>query len=111
MRADMLEPLRRRLLERRLTLSKLSKHALGDADELRAEREPDWEDAAALATRASLLDALGEAERREVQQIDEALARMESGAYGECVTCHRRIDLARLKAVPEANRCGDCSKH
>ncbi len=111
MRADMLEPLRRKMLGRRLTLLKLRKHALGDADELRAEREPDWEDAAALATRANLLDALGEAERREVEQIDEALARMERGAYGQCVACQGPIELARLKALPEADRCGDCSKH
>jgi len=111
MRADMLEPLRRKMLERRLTLLKLRKHALGDADELRAEREPDWEDAAALATSANLLDALGEAERRELQQIEDAFARMESGAYGECVACHGRIELARLTAVPEADRCGHCAKH
>lgn len=111
MRADMLEPLRRTMLGRRLTLLKVRKHAVGDADELRAEREPDWEDAAALATSANLLDALGEAERREVQQIDEALARMETGAYGECVACHGQINLARLKAVPEADRCGSCADH
>ena len=65
--------------------------------------------AAALATTATLLESLGETERAELARLDDALARMQRGEYGECVACHGPIDLERLKAVPEADRCGGCA--
>lgn len=108
MRYETLEPLRRRMLGRRMTLLKLRGRAVADAAELRAEREPDWEDAASLATTAAALETLGETERAEVARIDEALARMERGEYGECVRCGGPIDVERLAAVPETDRCAGC---
>jgi DnaK suppressor protein len=109
MRYENLEPLRRKLLDRKLSLVKRREHALADAQGLREEREPDWEDAAALATTAGLLETLGETERRELGRLDEALTRMERGAYGQCVVCHDPIEAARLESVPETDRCGACA--
>ena len=109
MKYDDIERLRRRLLERRLTLLTLRAHTLADAGGLRAEREPDWEDAAAIATTAARLETLGETERDELIRIDEALKRMERGSYGTCTVCHGPIERERLEAVPEADRCGGCA--
>jgi DnaK suppressor protein len=45
---------------------------------------------------------------RELREIDVALARINSGAYGDCIDCGGGIPLARLKAMPAADRCVGC---
>jgi DnaK suppressor protein len=42
--------------------------------------------------------------------IDEALARLEKGKYGECMGCHGPIPVERLIAVPFARYCIDCQE-
>lgn len=106
-----LEQLRRRLHARRSTLRRASDHAVAEAAALRTEREPDWPDAAALATSAALLEALSDTERAELARVDDALTRLERGTYGVCVTCGVRIELDRLEAVPETDRCARCAEH
>lgn len=46
-----------------------------------------------------------ENERSLVQEIDEALSRIEGRIYGVCLATHRPIDLARLRAKPWAKYC------
>ncbi len=41
-------------------------------------------------------------------QVEEALARMDDGAYGICENCGRPIHPARLRAIPYAKLCIDC---
>ena len=45
---------------------------------------------------------LAESERRLLREIDEALARIEKGTYGVCVTSGKFIGRARLEAKPWA---------
>lgn len=40
-----------------------------------------------------------------VRAIDDALARIEAGAYGVCAACGKPIPEARLDAVPYATLC------
>lgn len=51
------------------------------------------------------LDALTE---RAIEEIDEALARMDAGTFGRCVDCGRAIPVERLEAVPASATCLDC---
>ena len=53
---------------------------------------------------------LAEAQRDagELESIDVALARMESGEYGMCLDCANPIGHARLAANPHALRCVEC---
>ena len=44
----------------------------------------------------------------EINGIQAALARMESGTYGSCVDCGESIGFKRLQAYPSANRCLVC---
>ena len=61
------------------------------------------------ATREGGADvALLESLDRTVRQIDAALARLSTGAYGRCDICSGPIPLARLRAVPFATRCVPC---
>ncbi len=43
-----------------------------------------------------------------ISQIDEALARMDSGDYGVCERCGREIGAERLEAKPYATLCIEC---
>ena len=43
-----------------------------------------------------------------VEEIDHALAKMNSRSYGICENCGRLIPKARLEAVPYARLCIDC---
>jgi RNA polymerase-binding transcription factor len=104
-----LETFRRKLLGRRLTLLQRRQRVLSDEQQLRAEREPDWEDAAAVETAATVLEGISEAERHALARINASLARIERGSYGECAVCRDAIDEERLRAVPDTDRCGRCA--
>ena len=45
---------------------------------------------------------------RQVVQIRGALERLSSGQYGLCQDCEGFVGLARLRALPFAQRCRDC---
>jgi RNA polymerase-binding transcription factor DksA len=44
----------------------------------------------------------------ELRDVEAALARMQSGTYGECVDCGNDIAPGRLRAYPAATRCIGC---
>ena len=48
--------------------------------------------------------------RQAVDEIDRALERMDKGTYGVCVPAGRRINVARLEAIPWAEFCVDCKQ-
>lgn len=69
--------------------------------------------------RLSRMDALqGQAmaqasERRRairMQQIPQALKRIDEGVYGECIECGEWIAKARLELDPTALKCIDCAE-
>lgn len=106
---ESLEEFRRKLLGRKTALLQRRQQALADEDNLLAEREPDWEDAAAAVSAATVLDSISESERRALGRIQASLERMERGNYDECAICRGAIDRQRLRAVPDTDRCGRCA--
>jgi RNA polymerase-binding protein DksA len=54
--------------------------------------------------------AVDESIKAELEKINAALSRMESGTYGICSNCQKEVPLERLKAYPQAERCLDCKK-
>src|SRR5579863_4433879 len=108
MRYETLEHFRRTLLKNRSVLVRRRRRTLADEQDLVAEREPDWEDAAAIETAAAVLDNLTEEERLALARIQSSLERMERGTYGECSVCHQLIEEQRLELVPDTDRCAGC---
>jgi len=55
-----------------------------------------------------IYDKLNEKEREKLQEISEALKRIDEGVYGRCITCGKLIEEKRLMAIPEAKMCIVC---
>ena len=51
---------------------------------------------------------LGGRQLHLIEEIDEALLRIEDGTYGECARCGKPIDEQRLKAMPSAKYDAEC---
>lgn len=76
-------------------LSKLDQHAAEAASEL-SEHERD----------EAMLNVVGS----QREQVLAALARLDDGTYGRCVTCGTTLPDERLEARPEAARCVNCQQ-
>ncbi len=118
MRAKELEQFRKLLLQKRRLL-------MGDMTALeRAALEKNRQDASGDLSKMPLDMAdvgsdnyeqeftlgLIETEQATLQEIDEALDRIETKEYGKCVSCEDAIPKARLKAKPHAKFCIECKR-
>lgn len=53
---------------------------------------------------------MASAEQEILYQIDDALKRIDDGAFGVCSECQQPITMSRLKAVPYASMCIECQR-
>ena len=105
-----LEALKAGLQKRRRQILDVSSRAAAELEALRsAERDPEFEEGAQTEHEAYTLARLGEAQRREIAQIDAAIARIDVGEYGLCRDCGQEIDPRRLAALPYALLCTECA--
>lgn len=65
-------------------------------------------DAGANLSEADRSQAVLEAAQRQRTLVLEALGRLDSGTYGQCVDCGDPVPAGRLEARPEAARCVRC---
>ncbi len=63
---------------------------------------------ATIAFERSQLDTLVRQTSRRLAEIEAALARLGTGAYGLCEGCGRAIPAERLEVRPDARRCVAC---
>jgi RNA polymerase-binding protein DksA len=97
------------LIARRRDLMRRSEGILAEEQRLLEEVEPDEQDAAATLTAVRLLDRMSDVELMHLRRVQAALDRIQAGTYGRCLRCGQTIDRARLDALPECDRCIDCS--
>lgn len=98
---------------RALLKSRLAALLTGSSAEIRDRvevREPvaDDIDVAALESNREFTLRLRDRERVLIDKIREALGRIDSGEYGDCVVCGDPIPERRLLARPVATHCVDC---
>jgi len=55
-------------------------------------------------------DGLDDEAATELNQVNDALARLDAGEYGFCKSCGNPIGAARLEAMPFATLCIDCAE-
>ena len=103
-----LKSYRDRLLERREGLFRQVTEAEMSSRERDLEATQDPADMAANAYTKELLISMSANDRGLLALIDEALHRIETGGFGECVNCGEPVLEKRLEAVPWARYCLKC---
>ncbi len=91
----------------RLTAAAEELSHAGEAPDLGDEQG--FAEADSLSVERDRILSLTAAGRRRIEEIDAALVRLDTGAYGGCRSCRRPIPVARLEAVPEATQCVACA--
>ena len=104
------DDLARKLRERRDAFMRGALGAELYLDALGVERESEFEENAQGERITRLLDQLDARARRGVEEVTSALDRVASGTYGFCIECGEEIPVARLEALPEAERCMPCTE-
>lgn len=76
---------------------------------LRKTHAKDWSEQAQERENEEVVEQLEQSIRVELNQIYEALSRVENDEYGLCEVCDGPIRPARLEALPYTNRCFSCA--
>jgi DnaK suppressor protein len=97
------EHLERRLQETREELAQLDERLESRGDYGLGRGDP-------LIVRWELNLALREEIERKVEQLEEALKRLEAGDYGFCESCEQPIDPERLEVLPSTTLCIECAR-
>ena len=105
------------LADQRAALLEMKEKLLTEIEsEAKAEREAnkdegmDTYDLASEERDREINFILSDRERAKSQQIEDALARMAEGNYGECESCGLEIAEERLRALPFTRLCRDCQQ-
>jgi DnaK suppressor protein len=78
-----------------------------EADEDGAQ---DIADKASSAYTKEFLFGLSSSEREQLQELDEAIVRLDEGRFGTCTACQGDVERKRLDAVPWAKYCRSCQE-
>lgn len=97
------------LQQRRAELRTRADHVGSDLRNVPFQGEGSFADQATGHANDAVLEAIRESAEVELQQIDDALRRIEDGSYGRCSKCRGPISRERLQAVPYATTCIGCS--
>jgi len=103
-----LQRFRKLLLEQKEQLLGNAKRTLAGDIHVDPDDFPDEMDIASSEVSLQFAGRLREREQGLLSKIDAALAKIESGEYGECIMCGEAIGVARLKARPVAELCIEC---
>lgn len=94
-----------------LTAIRQRLHQCGNTDEMALKNYfSDVREQAGASLLADTDIALLQLELAELDEIDQALARVHAGSYGRCACCATRISLKRLRAQPAARMCLLCQE-
>lgn len=98
------------LMEKKKALQARIDEVTADVRHTAGPLDPDFAEQAVEREHEEVMDALGEASRKELAAVNRAITRIESGDYGVCVDCGEKIPPARLKILPYSDRCVSCAE-
>jgi RNA polymerase-binding transcription factor len=105
-----LEDAKRALTERQTKLlRRFPEKRVAEQGASRAAGAP-REEAASVPEVAQERMPISAAEERELAEITAALVRVDADRYGQCESCESSVGPGRLRDIPEARLCIDCSK-
>ena len=97
---------------KRLLLAEQAKLAQGPATESSADanRLPDSVEQASATYEQAFTTQMRNREQYSLSQIDKALTRIDTGAFGICEECGEPISIKRLLARPVTTLCISCKE-
>jgi DnaK suppressor protein len=104
------ESYRKKLVAKRDDVLQLVESARTSEKEGGSNDAPDLGDRALSTVIRDLSYQLTASERDILRRIDDALQRIETGEYGNCVECGKKVQTGRLDAVPWARHCIECQE-
>ena len=107
-RKELLEKVRKKLLERRAEMMQELEHLSGE--KITGGEVQDSGDEALSLSLEKLQTSLEQTDIDELKLIDDALRRIDKGEYGLCVDCSQPISGLRLETFPYAARCIVCQE-
>lgn len=88
----------------------LRRNRNGDKINADASAQPDTIDESTERRNFEIEVTIKAMEASSLQQVEDALGRIDNGKYGQCHTCERSIPLERLKAIPVTECCVRCQQ-
>lgn len=107
MRKKQLEGLKKQLIQYKDDLLRNVKNNDSNIQD-KSDEVRDSVDVATDYYERELAIGLSESDRQKLQQVEDALDRIEKGDYGKCDECGGLIGIPRLEALPFAKLCIEC---
>ena len=105
-----LEGFKKRLETRQQELRRMVTRTQQDGRSADEDTAQDIADKAASSYNKEFLFHQSNADRQLLQMVENALARIREGSFGECISCGKEINPKRLEAVPWTRHCIDCQE-
>ena len=104
------EAFKKRLETRQQELRKMVSRTQQDGRSADEDVAQDIADKAASSYNKKFLFPQSNADRQLLQMVENALARIREGSFGECISCGKDINPKRLEAVPWTRHCIECQE-
>ena len=104
------ETFRKQLEERQAQLRRVVARTEQDGRDAEVGTAQDIADRAANSYTKEFLFHQSNTERNTLNMVENALARIREGSFGECVNCGNDINAKRLEAVPWTRYCIECQE-
>ena len=105
-----LDYFRKRLETRQQDLRRMVNRTQQDGRNADEDTAQDIADKAASSYNKEFLFHQSNADRQLLQMVENALARLREGSFGECISCGKEINAKRLEAVPWTRHCIECQE-
>lgn len=105
-----LDSMKSKLIEQRTTLlESLAEQSEDMRNLIKTVDSGDEADVASDVIDRNLLTALGAQDATRLQQINNAIDRINQNKFGRCLVCGKEIPQERLEALPYALMCVSCA--
>lgn len=103
-----IEELKEVLLERKESINKNIQGSRESIDSLKNSECKDEFDYAEVSSDSFKEGIIANQQLKELNEIEDALKRIDKGSYGTCEMCDEQIAIGRLRAKPFAKFCTSC---
>jgi DnaK suppressor protein len=105
-----LEAFKKRLETRQQELRRAVSRTQQDGRSADEDVAQDIADKAASSYNKEFLFHQSNNDRQLLMMVENALARIREGSFGECISCGKEINPKRLEAVPWTRHCIECQE-